>query len=87
MAEDSGLEAAGTLAGHCCREIESGVRDVLRGLGQLTKPSGHREDVLSILNDLGVPLNHPVGVLWATSSQELPLHAMATASTSRSGPA
>lgn len=82
MTQDPVLESNALLAAHCCREIESALRDVLRGLAGLEKPSGnnpgnHRLDVEAILADLEIELDHPVAVLWATMPEAAPLHSVA----------
>lgn len=81
MAGGTGLEAAPHFVAHACREIESGLRDVLRGVAGLEKPSGeagHRADIEAILSSLGVGSDDPIAVLWLEMpASESALHAMA----------
>lgn len=64
MAGVAELEATPHFAAHACREIESGVRDVLRGVAGLGKIKGHKNDIAAILKSLGIDDTDPIGRLW-----------------------
>jgi hypothetical protein len=63
------VEAAPHFLGHACREIEGGLRSVLRGVARLPElprgqDEGHRRDIERILDSLEVPHTDPVAELW-----------------------
>jgi hypothetical protein len=78
MRRDSGLEATPHFAAHACRDIESGVRDVIRGVASLEKGANHRQDVTEILTALEIDPESPIAVLWLDfPTSDTALHKMA----------
>lgn len=67
MAEPENFPAVTHIVGHCVREVESALRDVLKNLAEPPGPRAedeHGEDIRRILRALEIPHDRGVGEAW-----------------------
>jgi len=72
MSNPKSLECTVNFVGHCMREIESALRDVLRPFQELTdedlspadSSSGHKREIQQILRSLEIPENDGTAKAW-----------------------